>query len=170
MKTFMMAGVLLLAGCAVPGGPQWFGPQYLLAPLMDATEDEAEIKVAPLLDKPIVLSPYNYQATVASVYDADTVTLVFDLGLGVQTTQRVRLYGVNAWEVRGEERIKGLFARDWLRRLIPPGTTVGVRTIKDSRGKYGRYLCVLWLPSDGGKPTNINRQLVDKGHGRYVAY
>ena len=47
---------------------------------------------------------YWYKAKVVKVVDADTVDLLVSLGLHSYSEERFRLYGIDAWEVRGEER------------------------------------------------------------------
>lgn len=108
---------------------------------------------------------YHYKAVVRSVYDGDTVRLDIDLGCGVWlSNQTVRLYGINAPEVRGLEREEGIAARDALRAKID-GKEVEHHSIKDKKGKYGRYLSELYL--DG---ISINSWLVDQGHAEYKEY
>jgi len=110
---------------------------------------------------------YTYRARLTDqsknhpVYDADTVRLVADLGFGLLSELGpCRLYGINAPEMRGPERPEGIVARDFLRGLLRRGEWFTIRTYKDRRGKYGRYLCEIIL-DDG---TNINNLLVKTGH------
>lgn len=96
------------------------------------------------------------------VYDADTVWLTVDLGFGVKLDLgSVRLYGINAPEVRGAEREKGLMARDYVREVLsrPENRHFKIRTEQDKKGKYGRYLVTIILP-DG---TDLNEKLVILG-------
>lgn len=95
------------------------------------------------------------------IYDADTVRIVADLGFGLTSELGpCRLYGLDAPEVRGPERPQGLAARDFLRDLIEPGAWFTIRTFKDDKGKYGRYLVEISL-DDG---TNVNDLLIETGH------
>ena len=65
------------------------------------------------------MDPYVYTATVVSVYDGDTITCTVRCGFGVELIkQKIRLYGLNSPEVRGESREQGLVARDKLREKI----------------------------------------------------
>ncbi len=58
---------------------------------------------------------YGYAAVVRSVYDADTIRVDIDLGCKVWiSNEPIRLYGINAWEIRGDERDKGIAARDYV--------------------------------------------------------
>ena len=48
---------------------------------------------------------YEYRAFVRKVYDGDTITVDIDLGFEVMLkNQKLRLYGINTPEVRGESR------------------------------------------------------------------
>ena len=83
---------------------------------------------------------YEYRAVVVSVYDGDTIKVDIDLGFGIwKKNETIRLWGIDAPEIRGEEREAGLKARDSLRRLIL-GEDVIIQTEKDEKGKYGRYI------------------------------
>ena len=116
---------------------------------------------------------YVYQAEVISVYDADTITVLVDLGFHVSFEMRLRLYGIDAWELRGSEREQGLVARDWLRERIL-GETIMFRSVRDGSritGKFGRYLAVLYdREEDAPGFTNINNLLVTEGHAEFVDY
>jgi micrococcal nuclease len=110
---------------------------------------------------------YTYRARLTSsskthpIYDADTVRLVADLGFGLTSELGpCRLYGIDAPEMRGSDRPRGILARDWLRELLGAQDEFTIRTFKDDKGKYGRYLCTIIL-DDG---TNVNEALVAAGH------
>lgn len=61
---------------------------------------------------------YQYKAEIIDVYDGDTVTAVVDLGFLHFQEMKLRLYGIDTPELRGEEREQGLVVRDILRGLI----------------------------------------------------
>lgn len=113
---------------------------------------------------------YEYRAEVVSVYDGDTIRVNVDLGLGVTNKGNdgkgviIRLFGINTPEIRGDEREDGLVSRDYLRGLIL-GKRITLKTIKDTTGKYGRYLGKIYL---GG--LNVNEDLVTKGYAEYHDY
>ena len=47
---------------------------------------------------------YTYKANVTAVYDGDTCTVDIDLGLHTWVrNEKIRLYGINAPEIRGIE-------------------------------------------------------------------
>ena len=101
---------------------------------------------------------YIYKATVTKVVDGDTVDLLVDCGFNIIRKERIRFYGVDAWETRGEERERGLKAKEFVLNLIPPGTEVVVRTGKE-QGKFGRYLGEIFF---GGR--SLNDMLLEEGH------
>ncbi len=112
---------------------------------------------------------YHYRAVVQSVYDGDTCTVDIDLGLSVWVRkEKLRLYGINAPEMRGAEKEAGKKSRDFLRQQID-GKEIFIQTIKDKKGKYGRYLANIWLEKDGDW-ININELLVSEGYAVYKAY
>ena len=103
-----------------------------------------------------MMDVFVYSATVTSVYDADTITCDIDCGFGVVLKkQKIRLYGLNAPEVRGESRELGIISRDKLREKIL-NKKINLKTIKDKKGKYGRYLGIIYFETE-----NINNWLVE---------
>ena len=110
---------------------------------------------------------YTYRAQLSKrskshpIYDGDTLRLNVDLGFGIWSDLGpCRLYGIDTPEVRGESRPAGLAARDFVRDLITESDEFTVRTFKDKKGKYGRWLCEIVL--DNGE--NVNELLVESGH------
>jgi micrococcal nuclease len=121
-------------------------------------------------------SLYTYKARVISVYDGDTIRADLDLGLGIWVkNQKFRLAHINTLELtgtEGEELQKALDARDTLRELVLDKDIL-IQTIKDRKGKYGRFLCILWaVPENDDRGTffNVNDHLVQKGLGESVEY
>lgn len=121
-------------------------------------------------------SLWHYRAFDLSAVDADTVDMTVDLGFGVTRRDRFRLYGpdpagkmgLDAPELSTPE---GKAARDWLRALLAePGAVFHIRTVKDRREKYGRYLAVVFLTRPDGQCDNVNGELVRTGHAALRAY
>ena len=84
--------------------------------------------------------------------------------------KRLRLYGIDAWEVRGAEKRRGREAKEYvLSRLFTNGIqfrepkTFSIETYK--KGKYGRYLAKIFI---GGKC--LNDELVKNNHAVYKDY
>lgn len=102
---------------------------------------------------------------VIKVYDGDTVTVaacpegqlhnhIFRFS--------VRLFGIDAPEVRGATHKLGIASRDALRKLAM-GRMVKVRIHHDHRDKYGRLLCDLWMV-DGN--VHVNSFMLTNGWAR----
>ena len=127
---------------------------------------------------------YWYRAEIVSVYDGDTVYANIDLGCGIWNKgadgrgEGLRLFGIDAPELRGDEKEKGYAARDFLcelltgkpvdqlekdgRRLVV-NADVRINTIKDEGGKYGRLLAKIYVERDG-EWSSVADALVAAGH------
>lgn len=118
---------------------------------------------------------YTYRGEVKAVIDADTIDVLIDLGFGVHTMQRLRLYGIDAPEMKTEA---GKIAKEYVKSVLMGGDAfkyVYVRTIKDRKDKYGRKLAVLYfdhfyMTCDHNEskietmPRSFNLQIVRNGH------
>ena len=113
---------------------------------------------------------YWYEVEFVDLYDADTITVNIDLGFGVSLrSQTLRLYGIDAWEMRGEERERGKAAKEFALGLLSQSDAVMIRSIMHQRGKYGRWLAELFVEADG-QWVNLNKRLVETGHAEIVEY
>ena len=113
---------------------------------------------------------YHYKAKVTKVYDGDTCTVEVDLGMHTFLKDEiVRLNRINAPEVKGPEKEKGLKSRDFLKGQILNKEII-LETIKDQDEKYGRYLGEIHLEKKPGEFMNINDLLVKKGFAEYKKY
>jgi len=108
----------------------------------------------------MIKEKYVYNAYVTDVYDGDTITVNIDLGLDITlNNQKIRLFGINAPEIRGKDKKAGTISRDWLRSRILNKSIV-ICTIKDSKGKYGRYLGIIYTDDN---PISMNDEMVSMG-------
>ena len=106
---------------------------------------------------------------------ADSVHLLADADLGFNCWLRnepFRLRGIDAPEIRGSERPAGLKSKaaldDLLRDLAGPLT---IRTHKDKRGKYGRWICDLWQPGlSPAEDVSVNTWLCQQGYAEPRVY
>ena len=100
---------------------------------------------------------YHYKAKVLEIYDADTIRVELNLGFGLvwggsdNRGVEIRLYGLNAPEMKGSDKNKGTISRDKLREQLL-NQEITLKTIKDKSEKFGRYLGII-IKEDG---TNIN--------------
>jgi endonuclease YncB( thermonuclease family) len=101
---------------------------------------------------------YRYdRAQVVRVTDGDTAWFQVDVGFYQTYTAPFRLYGVNAPEVVGAEKARGLEAKAFLAQLLPVGKVVKLWTYAGD--KYGRWLARVF--ADG---KDVGLALVDAGH------
>ena len=107
---------------------------------------------------------YCYDAQVVSIYDGDTITVEVDLGFNVTTKKKIRFYGVNTYELRGEERDKGLLAKQFVVDRIKD-KDIKLYTIRDKTGKYGRYLGIIYYVNMDNEEINLNLELIKNNHG-----
>ena len=108
---------------------------------------------------------YQYPALVVSVYDGDTITVNIDLGFGVELKkQKIRLYGINTPEVRGSSRDLGIISRDYVREKIL-NKNIMLQSIKDKKGKYGRWLGIVLIDK-----VNLNKELISKNLAIFADY
>lgn len=95
-----------------------------------------------------------------SVHDGDTLHATIDLGLDIAVNVTIRFYGLNAPELATPAgKVAKQFVVDWFTKHALDGKFI-IRTIKDRREKYGRYLGEI-LAIDG---ANLNAELVNSGN------
>jgi len=119
-----------------------------------------------------------YQARIVEVVDGDTFDLMIDLGFNTFTKQRMRLYGIDAPEMRTQAGRQ--LAYD-LSMVYANAFNVIVQSVeapksKQFRDKYGRFLAIIYdawpiasrAISNGDKilevaPLSLNAKLIDDG-------
>ena len=105
---------------------------------------------------------YVYKIANIYAYDGDTITADIDLGFKITKREKLRLYGIDTPEIRGEEREEGLIVRDYVRdridKAIEENAMIWILSYKDKQGKYGRYLVELFIDGE-----NINQTLINEG-------
>ena len=116
-----------------------------------------------LLSPSIFALDYLYPAKLERVVDGDTIVVSLTLGLDVILEhQWIRLYDINAWEPKGEQKEKGLEATKYLKERLSKGNIeIEIRQEwgQNGKGKYGRWLGVLYV--DG---VDVNVELMERGH------
>lgn len=138
-------------------------------------------------------SLHFYPVDIIKVIDGDTVDVDINLGVGTWLrNERIRLWGINAPELKGESRQRGLIARaelesqlgTMLDKELIAGKKVFLKTILDkkgyeSHGKYGRLLGEFYtkrtvIESDTQPARtyvrNVNDWMVDNGHAVRAMY
>lgn len=112
----------------------------------------------------VALSANAVPAVVDYIFDGDTFSAGVKLDTDVEITVRVRLINVDTPEMNSKcatEKIMAQSAKDLLAVLIPRGTVVELKNIKDD--KYlGRINANVILP-DG---RDVGKVLIDSGLAR----
>lgn len=119
-----------------------------------------------MLALPQRLPMYTYKAQIVRVIDGDSIVCNIDCGFDVfLNNQNVRLYGIDTAETRGgtpELKALGNLAKDYLKKELPEGSTVRLRTYIDKRGKFGRVLASIFKgEGDGFQTKSLNTVLLD---------
>lgn len=87
---------------------------------------------------------YEYRVKNIKVIDGDTVDVDIDLGFGVWIKkQRVRIHNIDTPESRTKDKVEkafGLAAKKRLEEILSMDDDIILRSVKDSRGKFGRIL------------------------------
>lgn len=104
---------------------------------------------------------YDYRCTVLRILDADTLACDADLGCDVSVRLTIRLAGLDCPERNTPE---GVQARNettiWVAEHADALRRLGLRTTKDRREKFGRYLGELY---DLGTGDSLNDHLLSVG-------
>ena len=105
-----------------------------------------------------------YDVEIIRVIDGDTVELVVNVGLGLYFRDVARLYGINAPETRGKEKVAGKASKEALISIVENNNRGRIELIK-LHGKYGRKIVVLYI-----NDVNVNDWLVKNGYAKEVNY
>lgn len=117
------------------------------------------------MEVPFTHPTYTYRVKeVIHVVDGDTIDVLIDVGFKTYLSKRLRLLGIDTWELRGDEREKGLIAKARMEELLADAEEIFVQTKMDAEGKYGRVLAWVWTKK-GLDVVNINERLLLEGHG-----
>lgn len=150
---------------------------FLLLPFFSFSQAVGELD-STLITEGVNIAHVRYlnHVTVHSVYDGDTPTLNIDLGFNTVRIEKFRLYGIQAPEIRLlSTRTAGEAARDNLIDLINKSDYLIIQTFpdkepyQDEKGKYGRYLGVLYGVC-GDMLISLNDQMVRDGFAVYKDY
>lgn len=104
-------------------------------------------------------------------YDGDTIKFsveqYFDFGfnitVGAEYLITVRLYGIDTPEMRDKNnKEKAKDAKNFVACSLIVAERITIRTLKDKKGKYGRYLAIVYY-NIGDKEYCLNKELVKQG-------
>ena len=106
---------------------------------------------------------YTYKAVIIDVIDGDTVKVDIDLGFGIWLRdQSIRLAKINAPELKGDTLNAAQESKEFLKKLFL-NKRIQIKTEKDSKEKYGRWLATILLEEDKNL-IDINQKMVAEGH------
>lgn len=103
----------------------------------------------------------TYVAAILAHVDGDTSHVETDCGFDVRLRMTVRWHGIDAPEIATDAGRAALAA---VAGMLPVGTVVRMRTHKDAKEKYGRYLAEFIDPNG----TTFNDRMIREGFA--VAY
>lgn len=103
----------------------------------------------------------QFDALTGRVVDGDTLDLIFNLGLGIVVTGRVRLFAINAPELSAAGP-EGETAREFLKSLLPLNTLVRAEVF--TRDKFGRFVSEIFRTLLDGTVKNVSQEMLDAAH------
>ncbi len=109
---------------------------------------------------------YTYKVKYIKNYDGDTVTLDVDLGFGITNRIIVRLLGINTKELRGtkgQDRVDAVNAKKFVHDKLYECNDIFIKTFRDKKGKYGRYLATIFYYNKENININLCEQLLENG-------
>ncbi len=105
---------------------------------------------------------FEYYAKVLKVVDGDTIDVMVDV-ITNQNSSLPFFFTVKRLKSNViEHKEKGKLAKARVAELIPIGEKIIIKTEKDKRGKFGRYLAEIIILDDD--ETNLNDLLLYEGH------
>jgi micrococcal nuclease len=108
---------------------------------------------------------YWYRARCLRVVDGDTIDVLTDLGFRIGWEQRVRLYGVDTYELNDPDPTRRALAVEGKAFVASriEGKDVILNTFKDRGDKYCRWLAVARYFADDGTWHNLSEELLIDG-------
>ena len=113
---------------------------------------------------------YKYRCKILRVVDGDTVDVDIDLGFGVWLhKERIRIMGIDTPETRTRDLVEkqfGLLAKEFVKELMPVGSSQVIMTTKDKTGKFGRILGDFSIDDKLFTEIMIEKNLAVRYHGQ----
>jgi micrococcal nuclease len=106
------------------------------------------------------LKLFTYKAKLVKVIDGDTLDVLVDLGFDIWAKKRIRLFGIDAPEIRTKDLIekeKGLIVKNRLIEILNKSNDEFF-VVSHGIGKYGRCLGELFI-----EEKSVNKQLISEG-------
>ncbi len=101
---------------------------------------------------------YLYSAKLIRIIDADSIIVKIDRGFKDFSIKTLRLARIDAFEVKGKEKEKGLEAKEWVEKTLIKYPNIIIQSLKlDS---FGRSIAELWYWEEE-QWINLNDKLLD---------
>lgn len=102
---------------------------------------------------------------ITKITDGDTFRATINIGFDILLIdQRIRLYGIDAPEIKGKEKKRGIKTQKRLKwYLIDYGQEVRIVLAKKKKDKYGRRLGRIFVKNKRGIWINVNESLINDG-------
>ncbi|MBA2684068.1 MAG: thermonuclease family protein [Gemmatimonadaceae bacterium] len=150
----------------------WADSEFVgfVKPTMARTTDE-------FYGHPAPFATTQWRAWMLLNYDGDTLTARFDSGFFGTMVRDVRVYGINAPELKTGSKVsrkRGLAAKNYLAAICPAGTPIALVTTMDPNPddpseKYGRILAKVTIYKPDGTTADLGALMLASGTG-VVAY
>lgn len=112
----------------------------------------------------MIKEAYVRNALITNVVDGDTFDALIDLGFGASIKERFRINGINAPEITGEEKYKGIISKNYLSSRILNKNVIIVSTKTDS---FRRWLADIYVTDDKENQISIANEMFQKGFAEY---
>ena len=112
------------------------------------------------------MQPYIYRARGIRAIDGDTIECSVDVGFGLTTVQRFRLWGIDTPEKRSSDTATkelAYAAQEFTANFIE-GIDFMIQTYKTD--DFGRYLAKVFVPQGSNEYICLNELLVIEGFAR----
>ena len=109
------------------------------------------------------MEPYIFRAHCIKVVDGDTIDVNIDMGFGLHSTHRLRLWGVNTPEKHASDpavREKAYEATEFTASFVED-KDIMIQTYKSET--FGRYLAKVFVPQGNNEYVCLNDMLVIEG-------
>lgn len=99
-----------------------------------------------------------YDAIISKIIDGDTVEVNIELGFRIKLIKRVRIFGIDAPEVVGENKNLGKIVKGYLKEILK-GHLVYLYVYKFD-DSFGRAIAEIDVPNHG---FEVGKDLLEKG-------
>ena len=112
---------------------------------------------------------YEYNAIVNEIYDANSITVTVELGFDVYTIINLKLSGICAPAIYGEDKPYGLASRNKLRELILNKHVI-VKSFKTTKNGKHTYSADVFYNNEVSGLMCVNDWLVENKLAIYKEY